>query len=126
MSVRQLYRPVGLSELKLIEESGYLAFPPRLEHQPIFYPVLNSEYAEQIARDWNTKDAASGYMGAVTEFDVDADYLKQFDPQVVGAATHQELWVPAEKLDEFNARIIGAIRVLKAFYGDQFSGEKLW
>ena len=50
-----LYRPVGLHELKLIAEAEYKAFPPRLPEQPIFYPVLNFEYAEQIARDWNTK-----------------------------------------------------------------------
>ena len=126
MSSRQLYRPVGLFELKLIEESGYRAFPPRLEYQPIFYPVLNYEYAEQIARYWNTKDAASGFMGAVTVFDLANDYLAQFEPQIVGAATHEELWIPAEKLAEFNSQIISGIRVLKAFYSEQFSGEKLW
>lgn len=126
MSVRQLYRPVGLFELRLIAESGYRAFPPRLEHQPIFYPVLNYDYAEQIARDWNTKDAASGYMGAVTIFDLPSDYLTQFERQIVGAATHEELWIPAEKLYEFNGQIIDNIRVLKAFYGEQFSGGKLW
>ncbi|MEP0852893.1 MULTISPECIES: hypothetical protein [Cyanophyceae] len=47
----------------LIAESGYTAFPPRLPYQPIFYPVLTEAYAVQIARDWNTKDAASGYVG---------------------------------------------------------------
>jgi hypothetical protein len=126
MSIRQLYRPVGLFELRLIAENGYSAFPPRLEHQPIFYPVLNYEYAEQIARDWNTKDAASGFMGAVTVFDLPNDYLAEFEPQIVGAATHEELWIPAEKLAEFNSQIISGIRVLKAFYSEQFSGEKLW
>ena len=126
MEIRQLYRPVGLFELRHIQESNYRVFPPRLPHQPIFYPVLNYEYAEQIARDWNTKDAASGYMGAVTAFDVAEDYLAQFETQVVGAAIHQELWVPAEALAEFNTHILGSIRVLIAFYGEQFSGDKLW
>ena len=40
-----LYRPVGANELKLIEEVGYTAFPPRLPEQPIFYPVMNEAYA---------------------------------------------------------------------------------
>ena len=31
-----LYRPVGTKELKLIEESDYSGFPPRLPEQPIF------------------------------------------------------------------------------------------
>jgi hypothetical protein len=38
---RSLYRPVGQAELELIEASGWRAFPPRLAHQPIFYPVAN-------------------------------------------------------------------------------------
>lgn len=50
-----LYRPVGIKELELIALSDWAAFPPRLPHQPIFYPVLNFQYAAQIARDWNTK-----------------------------------------------------------------------
>jgi hypothetical protein len=48
-----LYRPVGPKELELIAASGYTQFLPRLPDQPIFYPVLNEEYAKQIARDWN-------------------------------------------------------------------------
>jgi hypothetical protein len=40
-----LYRPVGSEELALIRESGFGRFPPRLPEQPIFYPVLNEEYA---------------------------------------------------------------------------------
>lgn len=123
---RQLFRPVGLYELRLIRDSGYTAFPPRLPEQPIFYPVLNQEYAEQIARDWNAQDERSGFMGAVTVFDVDAAYLAQFEAQIVGAAQHRELWVPAAKLDEFNRHIIGGIRVLSAFYGADYSGEREW
>lgn len=51
-----LFRPVGPAELKLIAETGYREFPPRLPGQPILYPVLNEEYATQIARDWNAKE----------------------------------------------------------------------
>ena len=52
-----LFRPVGPKELELIRASGNRAFPPRLPEQPIFYPVLDEEYAIQIARDWNAKDS---------------------------------------------------------------------
>ena len=31
-----MYRPVGKNELKLIEDSGFTAYPPRLPDQPIF------------------------------------------------------------------------------------------
>jgi hypothetical protein len=86
--------------------------------------VLNEAYAAQIARDWNTKDAASGYAGFVTAFDVDSDYLSQFEEHVVGGSQHHELWIPAEELANFNLHIQGTIRVAAAFYGDNFSGSK--
>lgn len=107
-----LYRPVGPKELKLIAESGYTAFPPRLPDQPIFYPVLNEQYATQIARDWNVKASGAGY---VTRFRVRSDFLAKYAPQVVGAKMHAELWVPAEELAEFNRNIVGLIEVIAEF-----------
>ena len=115
-----LYRPVGLAELKLIAASGYKEFPPRLLEQPIFYPVLNFEYAEQIARDWNTK--ADSFAGFVTRFDVDDAYVAKFDIKVGGGRTHEELWVPAGELAKFNSHI-AAIEVVASYYGDRFVGE---
>ncbi len=105
MTQRTLFRLVGLRELELILDSDARSFPPRLPEQPIFYPVLTREYAEQIAREWNTRDLGSGFAGFVTEFDVDVDYLHRFEPKVVGAAQHQELWVPAEELTDFNSHL---------------------
>ncbi|MFZ6028184.1 MAG: ADP-ribosylation/crystallin J1 [Chloroflexota bacterium] len=118
-----LYRPVGLKELQLIAESGYKAFPPRLPYQPIFYPVLTYSYAEQIARDWNTDDEASGYAGFVTQFDVDDEYVARYEIKTVGGSVHQELWVPAERLGEFNAHLRGRITVQASFYGAKFGGQ---
>ena len=118
-----LFRPVGLRELELIAKSGFTASPPRLAHQPIFYPVLNFEYAKKIARDWNTKDPASGYSGFVTKFEIADSYVEQFEVHTVGASSHQELWVPAEHLDEFNASLGAPISVVSSYYGDQFSRE---
>jgi len=62
-----LYRPVGPKELKLIERSGWMRFPPRLPEQPIFYPVMNEQYAIQVAHDWNVPASGSGF---VTKFEV--------------------------------------------------------
>ncbi len=113
-----LFRPVGKKELELIEESGFKAFPPRLFHQPIFYPVLNQAYAEQIARDWNTKDEISGYAGFVTKFSVRKEYLDKYSIETVGAqSVHEEYWIPAEDLDEFNQNIVGFIEVISEFHG---------
>ena len=115
-----LYRPVGMHELRLIFESGMTAFPPRLPEQPIFYPVLNIDYARQIAFGWNTKDAP--YAGYVTEFEVDDDYIRQFERQVVGNRLHEELWIPAEELDTFNQHILRKIKVVDARFGKKFTG----
>lgn len=122
----QLFRPVGLYELHLIRDSGYTAFPPRLPEQPIFYPVLNEEYAAQIAREWNMPDEKSGYLGVVTAFDVDSAYLSQYEEKVVGGTKHRELWIPADDLAEFNRHIVGNIRVVSAFYGEHYEGEQEW
>ena len=109
-----LYRPVGQKELDLIEQSGYSRFPPRLPEQPIFYPVLNEEYAVQIARQWNTKHNADG-CGYVTRFSVRTEYLQRYEVQTVGGSIHQEYWIPAEELEEFNRNIVGKIEVIKRF-----------
>jgi hypothetical protein len=107
-----LYRPVNQQELNLIAASGWLAFPPRLPEQPIFYPVLNEDYAVQISHDWNVPYYGVGH---VVRFAVASDYLAQFAVQNVGDAQHNELWVPAEQLAEFNAHIIGPIEVTATF-----------
>lgn len=119
MKLITLYRPVGQKELELIKESGYKKFPPRLEWQPIFYPVMNQPYAAQIALEWNTYDEFSGYAGYVTAFDLPEDYLQQFPIQNVGGEIHNELWVPADQLEEFNNYIVGEIRVVESFYGEK-------
>ena len=106
-----LFRPVGPHELALIWDLGMREFPPRLPHQPIFYPAINADYARQIARDWNTRDANSGFVGFVTEFAVDNAYIAKVAPHVAGASQHQEYWIPSEEVSAFNKSITGKIRV---------------
>jgi len=107
-----LYRPVGPEELSLIAASGYREFPARLLEQPIFYPVLNEEYARQIAREWNVKRSGSGY---VTRFAVRNEFLAKYAPMKVGGAIHLELWIPAEELAAMNQNIVGMIEVIAEF-----------
>ena len=111
-----LYRPIGQREMDLIGESDYKAFPPRLPGQPIFYPVLNLEYATQIARDWNAKynDPKVGY---VTRFKVKREYIQRAKAHTVGGAIHQEYWIPAGELKEFNNNIVGEIEVIAEYRG---------
>lgn len=112
MKTVTLFRPVGPTELALIEASGWTAFPPRLPDQPIFYPVTNEDYAAQIARDWNVAASGAGY---VTKFAIDAEFVARFPRKIVGAKVHEELWVPAEQLAEFNRHIVGKIEVTQTF-----------
>lgn len=113
---RTLFRPVGPNELALIKKSGWTAFPPRLPEQPIFYPVMNEEYAAQIAQRWNVRSSGSGF---VTQFEVDLSYINQYDIENVGAAIHNELWIPAEELHTFNQHIVGKIDVIQSFYAEK-------
>lgn len=113
---RTLFRPVGPNELALIKKSGWTAFPPRLLEQPIFYPVMNEEYAAQIAQRWNVRSSGSGF---VTQFEVDLSYINQYDIENVGAAIHNELWIPAEELQTFNQHIVGKIDVIQSFYAEK-------
>jgi hypothetical protein len=110
-----LFRPTGERELALIRESSWSAFPPRLPDQPFFYPVLNEAYAAQIARDWNTKDGGTGY---VVRFEVNLDFIARYEVRTVGASVHQEYWIPAEDLAEFNRNITGRIEVVAVFQPD--------
>jgi hypothetical protein len=107
-----LYRPVGPKELELIAASGYRGFPPRLPDQPIFYPVLDEEYARQIARDWNVKASGAGY---VTRFDLRREFAAKYPVQKVGSSIHQELWIPAEDMVELNRNIVGMIEVIAEY-----------
>ena len=107
-----LWRPTGPEELALVRACGNRAWPPRLPGQPIFYPVLNEDYAVRIARDWNVPASGVGY---VTRFEVDSAFLARYPVQQAGGRTILELWVPAEELEEFNRHIVGTIEVTHEF-----------
>lgn len=107
-----LYRPIGPKELELIKQSGWTKFPPRLPEQPIFYPVMNKEYAFEISQKWNVSAYGSGH---VVEFSINSDYVNKFEIHNVGGEIHNELWVPAEELHEFNDNIVGKIKLIKSF-----------
>jgi hypothetical protein len=113
-----LWRPTGPKELELVAASGYRRWPPRLPGQPIFYPVLNEDYARKIARDWNVPASGVGY---VTRFSVRRDFLDRYEVQQVGGRTILEYWIPAEDLELFNDNIVGVIEVI-AEYGGEGSG----
>ena len=116
-----LWRPVGPAELRLIEESGFSAFPPRLTEQPIFYPVLSEDYAVQIARDWNVRMDGAGF---VLRFAVKRTFLRGYEVQQAGGHQHLEYWIPAEDLPEFNRAIVGRIEVTARYEATQTADEQ--
>jgi hypothetical protein len=107
-----LYRPTGPEELALVAQSDWRRWPPRLPEQPIFYPVTNEDYAVEIARDWNVPQGGAGF---VTRFEVQASFMARYETHVVGAARHEEWWIPAKDLEALNDHIVGRIELIRSF-----------
>lgn len=107
-----MYRPVGPSELVLLEQSDFRAWPPRRPDQPIFYPVTSAQYAREITTQWNVPSYGSGY---VTRFSVRRSFAEQFAIECVGAERHTEWWIPAERVDEMNDNLVGPIEVIESY-----------
>jgi len=84
-----------------------------LASQPIFYPVLNEDYAIRIARDWNVPASGSGY---VTRFEVRKTFLDNYEIHQVGGQRILEYWIPAEDLPALNANIVGRIEVVSEYH----------
>ena len=76
--------------------------------------MTNEDYAVQIARDWNCKFNADK-KGFVTRFFLDEGYLSRFDRKIVGGKMHEELWAPAEHLQELQQQHNREIEVTRAF-----------
>ncbi len=57
------------------------------------------------------KDETSGYVGYVLRFRVPSEVLQRDPLRRVGAAVHEEYWIPAGELDDFNDHIDGVNRV---------------
>jgi len=76
---------------------------------------MNEAYATQITRQWNVPAYGCGF---VTKFEVQAEYLEKFEVQNVGGEMHDELWVPAAEMEEFNAKIVGKVEVIAEYKAD--------
>lgn len=110
-----LWRPTGAEEMELLAASDFRRWPPRLPDQPIFYPVLNEDYATRIAREWNLPHSGVGY---VTRFQVLRAFLDRYEIQQVGGRTILEYWIPADELEAFNDSIVGRIEVVAEYRGN--------
>ena len=118
-----LYCPVGLREVERIAASGFHRFPPRTPDRPIFRATPARDAAEAIARDWHTRDDASGYAGFVMRFEVRDSLLDRYPLRAADDSGRRELRVPADELDELDRAIVGTIRVEASFAGPRFAGS---
>jgi hypothetical protein len=57
----------------------------------------------------------------VTRFAVQAAFLAGYKVEQVGGRQHQEYWIPAEELAQFNENIVGEIEVI----GEYRHGERV-
>jgi len=46
----------------------------------------------------------------------EADFASRYAAHTVGGSIHQELWVPAEELADFNRRVVGTIEVIAEYH----------
>jgi hypothetical protein len=74
--------------------------------------VLTEAYATKIARDWNVKASAAGF---VTRFSVLRSFLDRYQVNTAGGSQHLEYWIPAADLQEFNENIVGEIEIISEF-----------
>ena len=118
-----LYRPVGENELAKIRQTGFTRFPPRLEEQPLFYPVLTQDYADAIARNWNSTDPKHNHVGFVTRFQIRNEFLSNYEIQTAADKSTLEYWIPAEDLDSFNDNIAGTIELIAEFRNGQLVSQ---
>jgi len=84
----QLYTGRSAQPSLLIRASPFRKFPASPPPQPIFYRWLSEEHATRIARDWNTKDEASGFAGYILRFKLRGEFLSPYKLHRVGSAQH--------------------------------------
>ena len=110
---------VGRAEAGRGHGLGALASPPAGSANLL----SRAHVARTIARDWNAKDEFSGHVGFVTRFERDPEFATRYPVQVAGGKRDEELWVPAEELEESNDHIVGTIAVLETYSGPKFVGD---
>jgi hypothetical protein len=115
MALSKLPSVVSPAEFRLLQESGFRRWPSRPPGQPLFYPVTNQRYAEEITRLWNVRDCGVGY---VVRFRVSAIFAAGYEIRQVGDTHHTEWWIPSEDLEALNAHIIGEIEVVAEYRDD--------
>ncbi len=109
-----LYRPTVPEELALLQDSGFLKWPPRLPEQPLFYPVINEQHAIAITKAWIVQHDGVGY---VTKFEVSKEFMGRCKVHQPGMPSQNEWSVAAEDVEALNRSIVGRIEIVREFRG---------
>ena len=87
------------------------------ENVTILFRPVGPKELELIASSGFKTFPASG-AGYVMRFAVREEFAARFPIQIMGASVHQELWIPAEQLEEMNRNIVGLIEVIAEYKAD--------
>src|SRR5436190_17268758 len=77
--------------------------------------LLSEHYAVQIARDWDTKDERSGFVGYVLRFNVKRSFLNNYEIHTAGNSERREYRTPVADFERFDENIGGNIGVIRSF-----------
>jgi hypothetical protein len=124
MSTTVLFRSVSGQELALLEASGWLAFPPNLTGQPVFYATLDEAFARIVASDWKASNNYDG-LGFVARFAVRDAFLQTYELKAKAPSEHLAYAFPAGDLEAFNAAIVGPIEIIGAYGVDGQRSDRL-
>lgn len=122
MTTKTLYRPVGEKEMILIIESNYKKIPNSEEWKDFLSLETNKHAAKRYAKTYY-RGAHTNYLGFVIEFEVtEAEYEKWDDKSK--DEYEKKIYVPKNKLEDFNEQIVGEIKATHLFVGYEFKETK--
>ena len=85
--------------------------------------MLTQDYADAIARNWNSTDPKHNHVGFVTRFQIRNEFLSNYEIQTAADKSTLEYWIPAEDLDSFNDNIVGTIELIAEFRNGQLVSQ---
>ena len=107
-----LYKSLTPAQFAGVIQSDWRELAAESPDQKMFYPKLNRQYAEMVARMLNLAHYNAAY---VVKFNVNALFLARYEIQTVAYDEHQEYKIPIEDLPLLNCHIVGIIEVVSAF-----------
>lgn len=103
-----MFRPVTPEQRRGLEELSFQTWPECPPGLIFFEPLTHAEFARKVLDQYQETEAGEGIL---TRFLVKPAFAEQFPVHVVGGPRQAEWRIPAERLSELNANLVGAIEV---------------